>query len=47
MMQTIWTSAENFLDYYYDRKQFDAETNRGNYVECFNTLFEEINKLKE
>lgn len=45
MMQTIWTSNENFLDYYYGRKQFDTEANRGNYVECFNTLFEEINKL--
>jgi len=47
MMQTIWTSAENFLDYYYGRKQFDPERDRGNYVECFNTLFEEINKLDD
>ena len=47
MMQTIWTSAENFLDYYYGRKQFDMESNRGDYVECFNTLFEEINKLEK
>jgi hypothetical protein len=47
MMQTVWTSAGNFLDYYYGRKQFDTESNRGNYVECFNTLFEEINKLEK
>jgi len=47
MMQTIWTSNANFLDYYYGRKQFDAEANRGNYVDCFNTLFEEINKLEK
>ena len=45
MMQTIWTSAGNFLDYYYGRKEFDPESDRGNYVECFNVMFEEINKL--
>ena len=47
MMQTIWTGAGNFLDYYYGRKEFDPERDRGNYVECFNELFEEINKLGE
>lgn len=47
MMQTIWTGAGNFLDYYYGRKKFDPERERGNYVECFNVLFEEINKLGE
>ena len=31
----------------YGRKQFDTESNRGNNVECFNALFEEINKLEK
>ena len=47
MMQTIWTGADNFLDYYYGRKEFDQERTRSNYVECFNTLYEEIGKLDD
>jgi hypothetical protein len=43
MMQTVWTSAGNFMDGYYGRK--DISEGRGNQVECFKQLFEEINKL--
>lgn len=45
MMQTVWTNAGNFLDEYYGLK--DAANRRGNQVECFKVLFEEINKLGE
>jgi hypothetical protein len=45
MMQTVWTSAGNFLDEYYGLK--DPEGRRGNQVECFRVLFQEINKLGE
>jgi hypothetical protein len=46
MLHTTWTSAENFIDQYYGRKE--VNTGRGgNYVEAFKVLFEEINKLGE
>jgi hypothetical protein len=45
MMQTVWTSARNFLDEYYGIKE--AEGRRGNQVECFKVLFEEIYKLRD
>ena len=44
MLHTTWTSAENFIDQYYGRKE--VNTGRGgNYVEAFKTLFEAINNL--
>lgn len=43
MMQTIWTGTGNFLDGYYGRK--DLADRRGNQVECFKVLFQEIDKL--
>ncbi|MCK5704216.1 MAG: family 20 glycosylhydrolase [Cyclobacteriaceae bacterium] len=44
MLHTTWTSADNFIDQFYGRKE--VNTGRGgNYVETFKTLFDEINKL--
>jgi hypothetical protein len=45
MMQTVWTGADTFMDGYYGR--IDPSTRRGNQVECFKMLFEEINKMEE
>lgn len=42
MMQTIWTSAENFLDVYYGNVEAD-ERQQGQ-VDCFNQLFGEMEK---
>lgn len=46
MLHTTWTSAENFIDQYYGRKEVNTRRG-GNYVEAFKALFEEINKLGE
>ena len=44
ILHTTWTSAEDFIDQYYGRKE--VNTGRGgNYVEAFKALFGEINKL--
>lgn len=44
MLHTTWTSADNFIEEYYGRKE--VNTGRGgNYVEAFKVLFEEINKV--
>jgi len=44
MLHTTWTSAEDFIDQYYGRKE--VNTGRGgNYVETFKALFDEIDKL--
>lgn len=44
MLHTTWTSAEDFIDQYYGRKE--VNTGRGgNYVETFKVLFDEINKI--
>ncbi|MFC2124074.1 family 20 glycosylhydrolase [Bacteroidota bacterium] len=45
MMQTIWSGTTSFMDGYYGIT--DPESRRGNQVKCFNTLFEEINKLDD
>lgn len=45
MMQTVWTGAGNYLDMYYGRSE--AAERRGNQVECFKRMYEEINKLGE
>jgi hypothetical protein len=42
MMQTIWTSAPNFLDMYYGRAESKSE--KGDQLECFKILFREINQ---
>jgi hypothetical protein len=44
ILHTTWTSAEDFIDQYYGKKE--VNTGRGgNYVEAFKALFSEINKL--
>lgn len=44
MLHTTWTSADNFIEEYYGRKE--VNTGRGgNYVEAFKVLFEAINKV--
>ena len=45
MMQTTWTGAGRFMDGYYGKVDFDGP--KGNQVECFKVLFEEINKLDD
>ena len=45
IMETIWTSMDNFLDGYYGRK--DLTNRRGNQIECFKAMFDEIKKLGE
>lgn len=47
MMQTIWTSAENFMDQYYGKVSADNQRRGGNQVETFKVLFAEIGKLEE
>ncbi len=43
MLQTVWTSAENFLDRYYGVTENKDE--RGDYMKCFKGLFVEMGKL--
>lgn len=44
ILHTTWTSAEDFIDQFYGKKE--VNTGRGgNYVEAFKSLFGEINKL--
>lgn len=45
MLHTTWTSAEDFIDQFYGRKEVVSKRG-GNWVEAFKTLFEEINKLE-
>lgn len=44
MIQTVWTSAENFLDYYYGIKQPTDQT-RGDQAACFRQLYKAILEL--
>ena len=44
MMQTVWTSSENFLNAWY--KTNDTSSGVINQAECFKILFEEINKIE-
>lgn len=44
MIQTVWTSTENFMDYYYKIKDVPSDSN-GNSAECFKNLYEAIGKL--
>jgi hypothetical protein len=43
MMQTTWTGADNFMDGYYGKE--DLASRRGDQVNCFKVLFEEIGRL--
>ena len=45
MMQTTWTGAGRFINGYYGKE--DLTDRRGNQVECFKVLFDEIGKLGE
>jgi len=45
MMQTVWSGVDRFLDGFYGRT--DPTSERGNPVECFKVLFDEINNLEE
>lgn len=44
MIQTVWTSSENFMDYYYGIK-VQPNIDQGDQAGCFKQLLEEINKL--
>ncbi len=45
MIQTVWTSAENFMDYYYDVKE-QPNISSGDQAGCFKDLFDAIGKLE-
>lgn len=44
MIQTVWTSSENFMDYYYEIKE-QPDIDRGDQAGCFKQLLEAIGKL--
>jgi len=44
MIQTVWTSAENFMDYYYGIKE-QPNISRGDQAGCFKDLFQAIGEL--
>lgn len=46
MMQTVWTSAANFMDQFYGRTQSADEQGRS-HAECFRVLFERIGELED
>jgi len=41
MIQTVWTSAENFMDYFYGIKK-PTDPSRGDQAECFRQLYNAI-----
>lgn len=43
VIQTVWTSAENFMDSYYGKRKDGAEENS---ADCFKTLQEKIRTIK-
>ena len=45
MIQTVWTSAENFLDYYYGIKS-QPDPERGDQAACFKDLLNAMNSIK-
>ncbi len=45
MIQTVWTSSDNFMDYYYGIKT-QPDIARGDQAGCFKQLFEAIGQLK-
>ena len=44
MIQTVWTSAENFMDYYYGISE-QPDIDRGDQAGCFKDLLNAISKL--
>lgn len=44
MIQTVWTSSENFMDYYYGIKE-QPDLSRGDQAGCFKELFKAIGEL--
>ena len=44
MIQTVWTSADNFMDFYYGVKE-QPNLSQGDQAGCFRDLFEAIGKL--
>jgi hypothetical protein len=44
MIQTVWTSAENFMDYYYGVKE-QPNISRGDQAGCFKDLYKAIAQL--
>jgi hypothetical protein len=45
MLQTTWTNAGRFMNGYYGKE--DLTDRRGNQVECFKVLYDEIGKLEK
>lgn len=45
MMHTVWTSADNAIEQFYDRKHANNERRGGNWVEAFKAMCEEFEKL--
>ena len=45
MIQTVWTSAENFMDYFYGIKE-QPGLEQGDQAGCFRDLFKAIAELK-
>jgi hypothetical protein len=45
MLQTTWSGAGSFMDGYYGK--VDLKDRRGDKIECFKVLYEEINKLDD
>jgi hypothetical protein len=45
MIQTVWTGAENFMDYYYGIKE-QPGLEQGDQAGCFRDLFKAIDQLK-
>ena len=45
IIQTIWTSAGQFLDNYYGRKPENSDNSQDSQVACFKALFGEIQQL--
>lgn len=44
MIQTVWTSTENFMDYYYGIKEVPADA-KGDSAACFKLLYKSIAEL--
>lgn len=45
MIQTVWTSAENFMDFYYGVRE-QPDISRGDQAGCFKDLFKAIGELE-
>jgi len=47
MLQTVWSSAESFIDRFYGRSEGSADNRNNGDVESFKALFDGINNLAE